>query len=296
MTIINHMLRQEIIFQVTGRVNQLTKTFRIILLVVFFTGCNSQKVINNVAKDIALTTGLKPILLRTSTFSIKGYYRFQKPGSPLTVYIEGDGLAYLHRNIPSRNPTPKNPMGLRLASLDMRSNVVYLARPCQYVDLKLERLCSIPFWTEKRFAKEVILAIDEAIDKLASKGKVQRIHLVGYSGGGAVAALVAARRNDIVSIRTVAGYMNHVSLNKQSGVSPLKGSLDPMRIASRLKSIPQIHYAGKQDKIIPYWVARSFSSAVGNKNCSSVQLTNATHIKGWEKVWESAWARIPSCN
>jgi hypothetical protein len=290
------MLRQEIIFQVADRVNQLTNILRLILLVVFCTGCNSQKVMNNIARDIALTTGLRPILLHTSTFSIKGYYRFQKPGAPLTVYLEGDGLAYLNRNVPSRNPTPKNPMGLRLASLDMRENVVYLARPCQYVDLKVEKLCNIPFWTEKRFAKEVILAIDEAIDKLASKGKIQRIHLVGYSGGGAVAALVAAHRNDIVSLRTVAGYMNHVSLNKKLGVSPLNGSLDPMRIASRLKSIPQIHYAGKQDKIIPYWVTRSFSRAVGNKNCSSVQLSNATHIKGWEKVWETAWARMPSCN
>ena len=37
---------------------------------------------------------------------------------------------------------------------------------------------------------------------------------VGYSGGAAVAALVAGRRSDIVSLRTLSGYLDHVALNR----------------------------------------------------------------------------------
>jgi pimeloyl-ACP methyl ester carboxylesterase len=119
--------------------------------------------------------------------------------------------------------------------------------------------------------------------------------LVGYSGGGAVAALVAARRNDVSSLRTLAGYMDHVSLNREVGVTPLKGSLDPIKAAPRLRLIPQIHFSGKKDKVIPKWVAKRFSRAVGNKNCTFVRLVNATHEKGWERVWQNIGSKIPAC-
>ena len=124
--------------------------------------------------------------------------------------------------MPSANPTPRNPLGLRLAAIDPGKNVLYLARPCQYINFKSERSCKVSYWTLKRFSKEVIIAVNEAIDKMVLKARVERIHLVGYSGGGAVAALVAASRKDVSSLRTLAGYMDHVSLNKEVGVSPLK--------------------------------------------------------------------------
>ena len=267
-----------------------------VMVCLLFTACGgTQSAMKKVAKDIAMSGGLQPTFIRTSTFRLKGYYRFTNPNAPMTVYIEGDGLAYLHRNLPSANPTPRNPIGLHLAALDLGANVLYLARPCQYVNIRSERLCSTPYWTQKRFAKEVIIAVSEAIDKMVLKAGVGRIHMVGYSGGGAVAAIVAARRKDVVSLRSVAGYMDHVSLNKEAGVAPLKGSLDPMRYAPRLKSIPQIHYTGMQDKRIPKWVAQNFRRAVGNKRCTSIRQVNTTHAKGWEKVWKWAWSKLPKC-
>ena len=268
--------------------------FIIILFSFLFSACVSQRVMKTVANDIAKESNLQPIFIRTSTFSLQGYYRFHNAG-PLTVYIEGDGLAYLHRNTPSANPTPRNPLALRLAGIDRGENVFYLARPCQYVNFKSERLCKTSYWTHKRFSKEVILAVNEAIDKMVPKGKVDGIHLVGYSGGGAVAALVAASRRDVLSLRTLAGYMDHVILNRKKDVSPLKGSLDPIKAAPRLKSVPQIHYSGIKDKVIPKWVAKKFAHAVGNKNCASVRLINATHARGWEKAWKKVWFNVPVC-
>jgi len=270
--------------------------FILIVLASFtFSGCVGQRIMNTLANDIAKESNLKPILIPTSTFHLKGYFRFNNAKAPLTIYIEGDGLAYLQRNIPSSNPTPRNPLGLRLAAMDLGENVLYLARPCQYVSFKVERLCKVPYWTHKRFSNEVILAVNEAIEKMVSRAGVDRIHLVGYSGGGAVAALVAARRIDVASLRTLAGYMDHVLLNRKVGVSPLKGSLDPIKQAPNLKRIPQIHYSGKKDKVIPKWVAKNFARAVGNKNCTFVRLVNATHFKGWEKVWGKGWSKIPAC-
>jgi hypothetical protein len=118
---------------------------------------------------------------------------------------------------------------------------------------------------------------------------------VGYSGGGAVVAMLAAKRKDIASIRTVAGYMDHVALNRDVKVSQLIGSLDPIKAAPRLKTVPQIHYSGKKDKRIPGWVLKNFRNAVGTSNCITLRRVNATHEEGWEEIWERAWPKIPTC-
>ncbi len=199
------------------------------------------------------------------------------------------------RTQPSSNPTPRNPLALRLAAIDKGENVVYIARPCQYIELKHEKLCHVPYWTHKRFAKEVILAVDEAIDTMVSKAKAKNIHLVGYSGGGAVVAMVAAKRRDVASIRTVAGYMDHVALNRKANVSPLIGSLDPLKAAPRLKTIPQVHYIGRKDKRVPGWVLKNFRKAMGGGNCITLRRVNASHEEGWEDVWAKVWSKMPSC-
>lgn len=49
----------------------------------------------------------------------------------LTIYIEGDGLAWLSRARPSDDPTPNHALGLQLALRHPDNAVAYLARPCQ---------------------------------------------------------------------------------------------------------------------------------------------------------------------
>lgn len=44
----------------------------------------------------------------------------------LTIHIEGDGLAWINSSTPSSDPTPTNPLALRLALLDTAPSV-YLA-------------------------------------------------------------------------------------------------------------------------------------------------------------------------
>jgi hypothetical protein len=264
----------------------------LIISSVYITGCASKLV---KAKKIATHAGLKPKIIHTTNYKIQSFYRITTKGTPIFVYIEGDGLAWLSRYQPSSNPTPKNPLALRLAALDQSDNVVYLARPCQYVDLSSENHCSIAYWTHKRFAKKVIIALNEAISIMSNKAKSKNVHLIGYSGGGAVVAMIAAKRRDVSSIRTVAGYMDHVTLNQRTIVSPLIGSLDPIKAAPRLKNTPQIHYSGKEDKRVPGWVLKNFRKAVGSRNCITLRQVEATHEEGWEEIWGSVWSKIPEC-
>ena len=129
----------------------------------------------------------------------------------LTVYIEGDGLAWRTRSIPSTNPTPIDPVGLKLALAHPLGNAAYLARPCQYVGGHTARGCDQSYWTNKRFAREVIESSNEALTTLKLEFGARHLQLVGYSGGGAVAALLAAKRDDVIRLVTVAGNLEHLA-------------------------------------------------------------------------------------
>ena len=250
----------------------------------------------DVAFGVAAKAGFQSFNVKTNSFRLAGFYRVGNPRKPISIYIEGDGFAWIDRYTISSNPTPRNPLALKLAGLDQDSNVVYFARPCQFVDLSLERYCNKRYWTSHRFSKEVLSSYNQALDQIKEKFNAKGFHLVGFSGGAAIAALLAAERSDVLSLRTIAGNLDHVALNRAREVSPLRGSLNPISVASKLKAIPQIHYSGGKDKVIPGWVAESFVRAVGRGPCVSTRtISRASHLDGWLPVWKTISRKIPKC-
>jgi poly(3-hydroxybutyrate) depolymerase len=92
--------------------------------------------------------------------------------------------------------------------------------------------------------------------------------MVGYSGGGNIAALLAARRHDIQSLRTVAGNLDVAWVNTLHNVTPMPNAISAMDSAVKLRTLPQIHYSGDADKTVPVDVARHFQQAVGEIACA----------------------------
>ncbi|MCA3248600.1 MAG: alpha/beta hydrolase [Azospirillum sp.] len=235
------------------------------------------------ADSIASTAQLRAARVASGGFSLLSYSRISDPASPITVYIEGDGLAWRTRTEVSIDPTPTDPIGLRLAVADRGSNVLYLARPCQYPPAGGDPRCNAAYWTDRRFAEEVVVAMNAAIDGFAPRG----VRLVGYSGGGAVAVLVAARRTDVIDIRTVAGNLDHATLNRHHGVTPQRGSLNPVDVAARLARVPQLHLVGGRDSIVVPLVAESYVRRAGSGDCIEIRrIENATHGDGWIEPWQ----------
>ena len=212
------------------------------------------------------------------------------------MYFEGDGRAWLSKNVLSNDPTPAHPLALELASLDPSSNVVYLARPCQYDGSAFQEPCDASYWSNKRYSEEVIASTNEAVDALVKEAGASGVHLVGYSGGGAVAVLVAARRTDVVSLKTVAGNLDPAAVKVYHEVSPLEGSLDPLGVASKISKIPQRHYIGERDDVVPSSIVQNFSRASGNDRCIKVtRVPGATHQVGWAERWEDLLKLPVSC-
>lgn len=227
-------------------------------------------------------------------FRITAFTRLSDAQSPVTVYIEGDGMAWQTRSRPSSDPTPTQPLALRLAALDPSANVIYLARPCQYT--KGDSACRVAYWTDRRFSEEVVASLNTAIDLINRSGSGP-VHLVGYSGGGAVAALIAARRGDVASLRTVAGNLDHHALNRHHKVSAMTGSLNARDVARSLAALPQEHFVGTKDKVVPPFIAQAFVDALGSTRCARViTITGATHSSGWIEAWPKALARQPLCS
>ena len=251
----------------------------------------------SIADGIAQEAGFHRSRIRTTPFLITAYARIEAPGQPLHIYIEGDGHAWVTRNRVSGNPTPRRPLALELATEDPAPNVAYLARPCQYTPMEMNIACEEDYWAGGRFSETVIHSMDQAVGQLAKGSQSSEIHLIGYSGGGAVAALLAARRLNVKSLRTVAGNLDPNGLNEYHEVSPLdEGSLDPMEAAEKLSSIPQYHFTGDEDPIVPGFIAENFAERFKNSACVHLEkVSGADHVNGWTEAWPRLLALPLSC-
>lgn len=213
----------------------------------------------------------------------------------LTVFIEGDGLAWISRSKPSLDPTPINPISLKLAlQFPPRYSVVYLARPCQYL-IDKNPSCTQKYWTSHRFSAEVIQSQSLALDKLKALTGSSELRLIGYSGGGAVASLLAAQRNDVIELITIAGNLDHQAWTTYHGLSPLMGSLNPVDFKKQIAHIPQQHFIGENDQVIPAHVVKRFIENAPS-NIQVKIISGADHHCCWETELNPIFSENKSAN
>ncbi len=175
-------------------------------------------------------------------------------GSRLRVYLEGDGHAWITSRLPSLDPSPRNLLVTKLATGDPYPSI-YLARPCQFVSAPA---CKTELWTNRRFSQEIVDSLGQALDQLKMRYGNRDFELVGYSGGAALALLLAAQRDDVSFVQTVAGNLSPRLWAHMNGLSPLSGSLDPLGYRTRLQHIPQRHLIGEQDRVVPARLAELY--------------------------------------
>ena len=216
------------------------------------------------------------------------------PDSSQTVriYIEGDGRAWIKRGRPSLDPTPQLRLVHSLMLNDPKQDIAYIGRPCQYVR---NEHCYSKHWTFDRYNQFSVDTINTAIDNIKEHGQYQGIELVGYSGGAAIALLTAASRNDIQSIRTVAGNLSPAYTNQIHQVSAMPDALDPASFSAKLEAIPQIHFYGFDDQVIPAGVSSHYIRKFNTKNCIITLGVEADHQKGWSEKWQTLLRKSPEC-
>lgn len=209
----------------------------------------------------------------TQTHTLASWQKITNPKAPLRIYVEGDGYAFDKYGNPTDDPTPKSTLVRELAFNDPNPNVAYVARPCQFVKTGL---CTQKAWSTGRFSQEAVQALYEASKAMAGG---REIIYIGYSGGALLTGLVIQEYSDLKVKKwiTLAGLLDHKAWSDYMHLYPLSHSLN----LTKFPDIPQIHFIGDRDNIIPLPFMQKIT-----KGSNLVIVKNAGHNKGLEKAAE----------
>lgn len=220
----------------------------------------------------------------TEFFEIASWQKIQNNGA-IKFYIEGDGASFDAYGLPTLDPTPRGKMIRELAFGDLSSNVVYLARPCQFI---LSGICSQRHWTSARFSVEVIQSMASAIKQIA---KDREVILIGFSGGAQVSGLIASTKQNIKikKIITIAGNLDHEKWTRYHKLPSLNESMNLADYKKVYSKFSQIHYVGSNDKVIPKELVYDFFDGDNFSNIKIAIIEGASHSSGWEDVYQEIW-------
>lgn len=236
-------------------------------------------------RDLARSAGFAPLPLGDARLT--AFVRKKGDSSrdaAVTVYIESDGAPWRFADEPPADPTPLKPFVMRMALADPGGRTAYLSRPCQYLNASALRECDPGLWMQARFSNEAVSATNAAVDRIKTETGASRVNLVGYSGGGAMAALVAARRRDVQCLATIAAPLDIDAWTDSLKVSRLDRSLNPADIAPELRNVPQTHYRGLKDQLVRPATAERFISRA-RPGAAVIDERDFDHQCCWSEQW-----------
>lgn len=246
-----------------------------VLMLCFLAGCAPQ----NSLHSIASRHNYKAFTYQSDFFQHVVYANqmFElNESATLYVFLEGDGVPWKTRTQISANPQSIYPLALDLMTQNKYPSV-YLQRPCYGVK---EVNCHSQWWTNKRYSQIVVSSMAQVLDKVSEN--YSKVTLVGYSGGGALAALIARKSSKVTTLITLAGNMNHSAWTKYHDYSSLDGSLNPVDYVLPA-AVRQFHFSGQKDlNVLPQWV-KTFSDK--QINSQFILIKNADHRCCWPENW-----------
>lgn len=207
---------------------------------------------------------------------------------PLHIYLGGDGLPWIG-NRPADDPTPRNPLSLRLLALDPDQSV-YVGRPC-YHGLSDTPECQAKYWTSARYSPAVIGSVVSVINQLIESEGVEEVVLFGFSGGGTIAVLAARDIKATTSVVTVAANLDTDAWSLHHRYDPLVESLNPSLQSPLDSSILQIHLVAENDQKVPPATSQNFFDS--NVGASRVSYSGFDHQCCWENIWPDFLSSLP---
>ncbi len=197
------------------------------------------------------------------------------------VYIEGDGTPWVRRHVVATDPTPAEPLMLRLMTQDPRP-AIYLGRPCYHGMLR-DAACNPWLWTYGRYSEQVVASMSAALASLTTDNAITSLVLIGHSGGGTLAMLLAERVPQTRLVVTLAGNLDMDAWTARHGYTKLVGSLNPARRPPLPRHIDQLHYVGRDDGNVPPEMLSA--AADRQKNAKVFVLDGLGHEHGWGDHW-----------
>jgi len=209
-------------------------------------------------------------------------------GDTVHIYIDGDGVNWQWERFVKTDPTPGRALMLDLMGLD-GGNALFIGRPC-YFGLELDDACTADYWTYARYSEKVVSSMVDVIFEVA--GKYSKVVLLGHSGGGALALLIAEQLPNVTAVVTVAGMIDTDAWTNHHGYSPLYRSINPATRAPLPRNIRQLHLLGGQDANIPPALSRPWIAK--QPRAQILEIPGNSHMCCWNKDWAGVLRWIES--
>ncbi len=204
----------------------------------------------------------------------------------LHIYLDGDGRPVNEADLaPNADPTPDDALVLELMRLDP-TKAAYLGRPCHFNPEA--KPCHPGLWTGGRYSAVVVSALCAAVEQLAEKTGMPVV-LFGFSGGGALAVLVAGCAPSVSEIVTINGNLDTQLWVNMRGFLPLEESLNPKDAGLPERVTRRVYLVGENDSVVPPLVSRRFSESVPGQ---LITWPDFTHTCCWTEVWEELLGEI----
>ncbi|HEY6925013.1 MAG TPA: hypothetical protein VI653_16175 [Steroidobacteraceae bacterium] len=220
----------------------------------------------------------------------QAYWKGDPNGGLLVVFIDGDGSPWRGGGTRvARDPSPKHSVALQLAA-STPGSVLYLGRPC-YLRFAQGLHCTNRLWTSDRYSEEVIVSMTQALRTYLRRcTRRPALVLVGYSGGGAIASLMARELPDVTALVTIAGNLDPETWTRLHHFLPLSNSLNPSQLPPPPSSVRQWHLVGTADTNVPYEAAKSYLERPGSGQVW--RYAGFDHRCCWVREWPHAWGAI----
>jgi dienelactone hydrolase len=248
------------------------------------------------ARAYAERNGMTGLILQGTRFGHQAYTKpaAQKSSAPdasaaLYVYIEGDGSPWLQAGTRvAADPTPHRPLALELAAATPH-HVLYLGRPC-YFGTRPEVMCTPDLWTSGRYSPDVVASLVAAVRRFVAAEGNPPLILIGYSGGGTLAVLMAAQLPAVRAVITIAANLDVDAWARWHRYSPLSASVNPVAQPPLSDVIGQWHLVGGKDHNVPEAVNRRYFDAL--RPDQVWRYPDFDHACCWAEHWSSILARI----
>jgi dienelactone hydrolase len=257
----------------------------LLLLALFLAGCTSNA---TRIEELAAALGMTRSVVVTDAFRSPIFMR-GAPGpqhATLAIFIEGDGVPWEGGRQPSLDPATRDPVALKLLAQTPVS-AAYVARPC-YHDMSGER-CTPERWTMERYSDEIVSSMTDVVRTTALQAKARSVVLVGYSGGGVLAVLIAERLDNVSAVITVGANLDTDAWTRHHDYLPLSGSLNPAASAAQHRW-PETHLYGARDQnVLPVTAEAYFKRYPGAQR----RIVDANdHVCCWVEQWPQLWREI----
>jgi len=238
---------------------------------------------------VALRAGMQPLELRGLQFQLAAFERTQPEDTRLIVMIEGDGSPWIrHGQEVSADPATRNPLVLRIAART-HASVLYLGRPCYFGHAR-DTDCSPELWTTARYSRRVVASMAAAINAYAAGRDVHRVLLLGHSGGGTLAVLIAPLLQIQPEVVTISANLDIDTWAQVHGFTPLAESMNPSNEPPLPAAIRELHFAGARDTDVPVTTIARYIQRLSPSQLRVVP--GFDHVCCWEQQWPRFWAEI----